>query len=143
MATALLAGLALAGCGGPSAEETAQQDWEARTGHAWDTHVKAYRTGWVRGCVEGAGWLRDLRPRDQPEPRGPSCGIVPSTPSDYLLQLPLSPPDDPETEGYDHGYTEGCTEAFRQLSEDDDRPCFLTAVNLNAKERFVYPREQP
>jgi hypothetical protein len=126
---------------GPSAEETRQRDWEEQTGPAWETYVECYQAGWARGCEAGSRWVRNQLPQDRAQQSPPvGCGTAPTSPD---FNIPLSPPDDPQTAGVEDGVTEGCAYAFRQMREENDRPCYLTAVLLNAEQRFVYPRDQP
>ena len=101
-------------------------------GQDWAIYTDSYRAGWERGCSAGRTWIRNQRPRDEPDPTPlGACGNAPESPNEF--SLPTSPPDDPQTAGVEDGVTNGCAEAFREADEDDDRPCYLTAVLLNAR----------
>lgn len=100
----LVLALALFGCGGPSAEEDAQLDWEMSSGPASAAYEEGYSSGWTEGC-EAA---QEKLVHDEPDEQRAlalgqiiSCGLPPSEPS---FGAPGSPPDNPETEGYESGF---------------------------------------
>jgi hypothetical protein len=87
------------GCGGQSAKDEAQHDWELRVGPAWTDYEEAFDRGWTVGCEEAADAARhDDRDRYDEAfyGTGAGCGHG-STPG---FEIPDVPPDDAETKGY-------------------------------------------
>jgi hypothetical protein len=111
--------LALAlGCGGGSAQEEAQLDWELRSGLAWKAYEEAFDRGWVQGCEAAADAIRadDSARYEEAFANGPGCGHG-STPT----FVPKVPPGDPQAEGYKDGLLEGCAHVYAALGADDPR----------------------
>ena len=107
--------LVLVGCGGGSAENEAQLDWESGSGPAYAAYQDGYRRGAAEGCESASERIHD----DDPEAYfGAVGGLCAYPPESAQEETPFSPPDDPETAGYELGLFDGCEYAYWQADEE-------------------------
>lgn len=107
--------LSLLGCGGPSAEEEAQLDWESGAGPAYAAFEEGYKAGVAEGCELAREKIHDDDPEAYFGAIGGLCAYPPETPQE---ETPGSPPEDPEAAGYELGLFDGCEYAYRGAGEE-------------------------
>jgi hypothetical protein len=88
-------------------------DWENEEGTIWDEFTSGYETGFDEGCTA----LFDLSPdgslyEDDSEYTTLDCPSSDVSDADK----PLDVPDDPEGEGYDLGFEDGCNAIFDDVA---------------------------